>query len=196
MPSGRPHPCARLTLLLALAVAAIAPLDASAASGFKRDRTPLPADVSGAGTTSGHSTSVQAASGTGGAALRMLFGLAIVLAIIFVLYKVLKRSARKNDRTVDAHGGMTVVASTPLAPSRSLHLVRVGEELVLVGAAEQGVTPIRVYAADEVRRLGFDADPGTQAPFAPMGMLGPGPGAARPGFGAALVETLRRMTAR
>jgi flagellar biogenesis protein FliO len=35
-----------------------------------------------------------------------------------------------------------VVATTPLAQGRALHLVRVGDELVLVGATEQSITRI------------------------------------------------------
>jgi flagellar protein FliO/FliZ len=160
---------------------------AAAAAGFRRDRTPLPSDVSGTG---GAHVATHVASGTGSAALHMLLGLAVVLALIFGLYKLLRRSAAKNDKTVRDDGFIGVVSSTPLAPSRSLHLVRVGEELVLVGSSEQTVTPIRVYSRDEARRLGVD--PELAAPALPFS---PAP-AGRPGFGAALVESLKRMTAR
>jgi flagellar biogenesis protein FliO len=84
---------------------------------------------------------------------------------------------------------MTVIASTPLAQARSLHLVRVGEELVLVGAAEQSVTPIRVYSAEESRRLVPAGDEGGLQP------LRSGEGD-RPGPGAALLDALRKLTAR
>jgi flagellar biosynthetic protein FliO len=119
----------------------------------------------------------------------MLFGLAIVLAVIYGLYRLLKRSAAKNDKGIRAHGGMTVVASTPLAQSRALHLVQVGDELVLVGSSEQGVTPIRVYDAAETRRLGLETRDG----FQPLANGGSSNGM---GFGPALVETLKRKTAR
>jgi flagellar protein FliO/FliZ len=42
-----------------------------------------------------------------------------------------------------------------LGPNRSLHLVRAGRELVLVGVAEHGVTPIRTYSEDEAIELGL-----------------------------------------
>jgi flagellar protein FliO/FliZ len=49
-----------------------------------------------------------------------------------------------------------------LGPNRALHLVRAGRELVLVGVAEHGVTPIRTYTEDEAIDLGLigedDAD--------------------------------------
>jgi flagellar biosynthetic protein FliO len=211
MRSGRPRPCARLALAFALLLAGCSPLSAAAAAPFHRDETPLPAGVTGGSGGGGTGAAVETASSGSSAALRMLLGLAIVLAIIFALYKLLKRSASKNDKGVRAHGEMTVVASTPLAQSRALHLVRVGDELVLVGSSEQGVTPIRVYTAEEVRRLGFDPTASLPAlapaagsgssgfgsgfgflPGSPSGS-GSGPGG---GFGPALLETLRKMTAR
>jgi flagellar biosynthetic protein FliO len=187
---GRPRPCERLRLVVVpLLVVLVAPTAASAASAFHRDRTPLPADISGGTAAKG---AVQAAGATGGgAAFRMLIGLAIVLALIFGLYKLVKRAANKNDKTVRHEGGMTVLATTPLAPSRSLHLVSVGEELVLVGVSEQSVTPIRVYSAEEARKLRVDqtGGPGAMVPLA-------GPTDGRPGFGAAFLKTLRERTAR
>ena len=48
-----------------------------------------------------------------------------------------------------------MVATTQLAANRSLHLLRVGDELILVGAAEHGVTPLRVYNAGEAAALGL-----------------------------------------
>jgi flagellar protein FliO/FliZ len=160
---------------------------AATAAGFRRDHTPLPADVSGIHGT--HVAATHVASGTGSAALHMLLGLAVVLALIFGLYKLLRRSASKNDKTVRDDGFIGVVSSTPLAPSRSLHLVRVGDELVLVGSSEQSVTPLRVYSRDEARRLGVDPELAAPVAFSPAPT-------GRPGFGAALVESLKKMTAR
>jgi flagellar protein FliO/FliZ len=186
---GRPRPSERLRLaLVPLLLLLVAPASASAASAFHRDRTPLPADISGGTAATG---TVHAASTGGGAAFRMVIGLAIVLALIFGLYKLVKRAADKNDKTVRHEGGMTVLATTPLAPSRSLHLVSVGEELVLVGVSEQSVTPIRVYSAEEARKLRLDQ---TGGPGAMMPLSGPTDG--RPGFGAAFLKTLRERTAR
>jgi flagellar protein FliO/FliZ len=189
MRSGSPRPSARLAVALGLLLAGCYPLDAAAAAAFHRDQTPLPSSVSGVTTTGSHAAVTSASSG-GSAALRMLIGLGIVLALIYGLYKLLKRSADKNDKGIKAHGGMTVVASTPLAASRALHLVQVGEELVLVGSSEQGVTPIRVYTQEEARRLGYDGRADNEQ-FVPIDG-----GSDRPGFGNALVETLRKRTAR
>jgi flagellar biogenesis protein FliO len=183
---GRPHPNRRLTLTFACAVAAIL-TPAAQAGSFHRDRTPLPSDVTGA---SGARAAAHVAAGTGGAAVHMLLGLAVVVALIFGIYKLLRRSADKNDKTVKDDGFIRVVSSTPLAASRSLHLVRVGDEIVLVASSEQSVTPVRVYARDEARRLGIDPDV-----VAPGLALAPA-AAARPSFSSALLESVRRMTAR
>jgi flagellar protein FliO/FliZ len=147
--------------------------------------TLLPAAVRHAG----HSSAVGAVvSGTGDAAVHMLLGLAIVCALIFALYKILRRTAGKNDRKVRDDGWMQVVSSTPLAPSRSLHLVRVGEEVVLLGSSEQSLTTIRVYSPQEARALGVDA-----TSIEASKPVGPDGGSA---FGSSLIETLKRMTAR
>jgi flagellar protein FliO/FliZ len=84
---------------------------------------------------------------------------------------------------------MSVIASTPLAPGRSVHLIRVGEEIVLIGSGEQSVTPIRVYSAEEARQLRIE-------PREPLALDAGPPVDAPPSFLAALLESLRRMTAR
>ena len=189
---GRPHPCSRLLLAVGLAaLVALAGLVPVAAAGrFQRDQTPLPADVTGL-TADTHATvaSAGASAGGGGTVLRMLLALAVVIALIFGLYKILRRTANRNDRTVRSDGRITVVASAPLAHSRSLHLVRVGEELVLVGAGAQAVTPIRVYSAEESRMIALDEPDDGIRP------LGPG-GGQRPGFLGALTDSVRKLTAR
>jgi flagellar biosynthetic protein FliO len=173
-----------VSLVGVLAVLLVAPEDAFALKAIKRDNTLLPAAV-----RSGHTSATShIASGAGNAALHMLLGLAVVSALIFGLYKVLKRTAAKSDKTIRDDGWMQVVSSTPIGPSRSLHLVRVGNEVVLLASSEQSVTPVRVYGADEVERLGVDAVPA---------QIGSGRRInTNPGFGKALVESLKRLTAR
>src|SRR3954452_19235306 len=116
-----------------------------------------------------------AAGGGGGGLVRTFVGLAIVLAVIYGLYWVLKQVKASKESSASGQG-LESVATIPLGPNRALHLVRAGRELVLLGVAEQTVVPIRSYREDEARALGlldapetFDAD----APTAP-----PSPGAA------------------
>jgi flagellar protein FliO/FliZ len=54
--------------------------------------------------------------------------------------------------------GLSSAAVVPLGPNRSLHLVRAGRELVLLGVAEHGVTPIRRYTEAEAHELGLVTD--------------------------------------
>jgi flagellar protein FliO/FliZ len=101
-------------------------------------------------------------TGSGGSLARTFIGLAVVVAVIYGLYWVLRQV--KSSREVRSSGrGLSTEASIPLGAGRSLHLVRAGSELVLVGVAEHGVTPIRSYSQDEAQAIGLiggDGDDG------------------------------------
>jgi len=130
----------------ALSLVLLAPAGALAATGTG-ENTPLslPAD--------GGAKKVTSASG-GGSLVRTFVGLAIVLAVIYGVAWVLKQVKRsKEDRGQGTSLETTAVVA--LGPNRSLHLVRAGRELVLVGVAEHGVTPIRTYTEDEAIDLGL-----------------------------------------
>ena len=142
-----------------------APLIAAAA-----DRTPL--DLTGEPAQS-------AAAGGGGGIARMVIGLVVVVAAIWALRWVLEQVRASREGSA-AGVGLTALSSLPLGPNRSVHLVRAGQELVLLGVAEQGVTPIRTYTEDEAREAG---------------LLGEG-GAAEPAVAASLLAGLRERTVR
>src|SRR3954465_5428843 len=90
----------------------------------------------------------------GGSLVRTFVGLAIVIAVIYGLYWVLKQG--KASRGEKASGeGLAALATLPLGPNRSLQLVRAGRELVLVGVSEHGVTPVRTYSEDEAEAVGL-----------------------------------------
>lgn len=92
----------------------------------------------------------------------MIVGLVIVIAVIYGVYWLLRQRSKSGRAKGD--GRIAVVATTPLGPNRAVHLVRVGEELILVGSAEQGVTQLRVYGPEEA--AAFDLDPeGATAAF-------------------------------
>jgi flagellar protein FliO/FliZ len=91
---------------------------------------------------------------SGGSIVRTIVGLAVVIGVIYGLTWVLKQV--KTSKQASAEGaGLTTIATLPLGTNRSLHLVRAGGELVLVGAGEHGVTPIRTYSEAEARSLGL-----------------------------------------
>jgi flagellar protein FliO/FliZ len=129
---------AGLAMLLAAPSAAVAATD-------KGEATPLnlPSTDGSHATTSG-----------GGGLVRTFVGLAIVLGVIYGLYWVLKQVKSSRESTASGQG-LESVASLPLGTNRSLHLVRAGKELVLLGVAEQAVVPIRAYPEEEARALGL-----------------------------------------
>jgi flagellar protein FliO/FliZ len=135
---------------------------------------------------------------TGSGLVRTIVGLAIVIAVIYGLYWVLKQV--KSSREERASGsGLGTLATLPLGPNRSLHLVRAGGEVVLLGVGEGGVTPIRTYGEHEARALGLiadedDDDAGPRGPKAAPSL--PGVPAARPGFGQALRRSLDDLRAK
>jgi flagellar protein FliO/FliZ len=96
----------------------------------------------------------QAAQSSGGSIVRTIFGLAVVLGVIYGLHWILKQVKKSKD-AASSGPGLETIASLNLAPNRSLHLVRAGREIVLVGAGEQTVTPIRRYSEDEAHALGL-----------------------------------------
>ncbi len=104
--------------------------------------------------SSGDSAAKTATSAGGGSLVRTIVGLAIVLAVIYGLYWVLKQVKASKESTASG-AGLETLATLPLGPGRALHLVRAGTEIVLVGTAEHGVTPIRRYSEAEARALGL-----------------------------------------
>jgi flagellar biogenesis protein FliO len=166
-------PCA---FIASLAVALFCP-GLALAEGFKRDETPLPKGLTDAAEAAPSQVG-------GGSYLRLVVGLGIVIALIYAIYKLLKRANR--GALPGRSDAIAVLATAPLGPSRAVHLVRVGPELLLVGSAEQSVTGLRVYSADEAAELFSDFDDG-MGPFTPTGG---GRGVA------AALDDLRRRTAR
>jgi flagellar protein FliO/FliZ len=133
-----------------------------------------------------------ASSGGGGGLVRTFVGLAIVLAVIYGLYWVLKQVKASRETATSGHG-LQSLASVPLGPNRSMHLVRAGQELVLVGVSEQAVVPIRVYGEAEARAAGLLAD--DEAPEA-GDAAAPKPKAAPPSPGVFVRDLLTRLQQR
>jgi flagellar protein FliO/FliZ len=141
----------------------------------------------------------QGGGNSGGGLGRTLVGLLVVCAIIYGLYWVLKQV--KKAREEQASGsGLHSLATLPLGPNRSLHMIRAGREIVLVGVAEHGVAPIRSYTEEEAYEAGLitpDDDDGATGTAGGTGGV-----AAKPGFASAgqavtgVLEKLRQRTVR
>jgi flagellar protein FliO/FliZ len=126
--------------------------------------------------SSGASTKGAAHVGVGGASIvRTIVGLAIVIGVIYGLHWVLKQVKASKQATATG-SNLEDLATLPLGTNRSLHLVRAGGEVVLVGVGESGVTPIRTYSEDEARALGLFDDrddlDGFESPVAPRSFWG------------------------
>lgn len=145
-------------------------------------------------------------SDSGGSVLRFIFGLAVVLGAIYGVHWLLKKWGQSRLQGVAGRTGVIdVVATTALAQGRALHLVRVGDELVLVGATENSITRIgevdaSVFAASqgnagngEFQAMLSGAMLGNQ-PGVPQGMGGAG--SANQPFMKRFLENLRLSTAR
>ena len=162
----------------------------AAASGGSESQ---PLDLGGA-------TSTAHAAG-GGSIAKTIVGLAIVLAVIFGLRWVMKQY--KSGREKKAAGtGLASMATLPLGSNRSLHVVRAGREVLVVGSGEHGVTPVRSYSEEEARSLGLlemDDEESTASDDAkPLRMSsdGPAPAGAAGALGKRALDTLRSWTVR
>ncbi len=148
------------------------PVSAFAANG---EDTPLALEPAGA-------KAAESASGTGSGLLRTIVGLAIVIGVIYGITWVLK--SVKKAREAQASGtALDSLATLPLGPNRSLHLVRAGDVVVLLGVGESGVTPIRTYHEEEARALGLVNAEALPAPK-------PGAASGRPGLSGQVLPAL------
>ena len=100
----------------------------------------------------------QAAGGnsnsTSGGLTRTFIGLIVVVGVIYGLYWILKQVKKAKEEQASG-SGLHSLASLPLGPNRSLHMIRAGREIVLVGVAEHGVAPIRSYTEEEAFEAGL-----------------------------------------
>ena len=79
----------------------------------------------------------------------------------------------------------------PLGQNRSLHVVRAGREVLVVGSGEHGVTPVRSYSEEEARALGLLEDEIEEV--APLTLESKGPSS---GGTARVLDTFRSWTVR
>lgn len=159
---------------------AFTPASRHTASG---ENTPLnlsPSKV-GAHTTSSGGPSI----------VRTIVGLLIVIAVIWGLTWILKQ-VKSGRETRSAGEGLENVATLPLGSGRSLHLVRAGNDHLVVGSAEQGVMPIYRYTEEQAREAGLLGSEQEDPEH-------PDPGRASiqiPGHGQSVLERLREWTVR
>jgi flagellar protein FliO/FliZ len=172
-------------LLLAPAYVYAAPATSTtSSSSSSSESTPLdlPSSSDGASVSGGHSSS--------GSLVRTIVGLAIVIAVIWGVTWVLKQVKQSRDERTRGTG-LSTAAVVALGSGRSLHLIRAGREMLLVGVAENSVVPIRTYTEEEAHELGLDV-PEDDDPSSSDGPAGGRPNTAV----SALMDKLRERTVR
>jgi flagellar protein FliO/FliZ len=141
----------------------------------------------------------------GGGLVRGVIGFVVVIGAILVIAKLLKTNQKRKNGTYmprgrGRDGGLVeVISTTPLGPNRQLHLVRIGDEVILVGSGEGGITPLRKFDEDEAIALGVIApeeqtlDLGFADALAGAGVPVP---ARRTTQGSSVLDRVRALTSR
>ncbi|HYB27462.1 MAG TPA: flagellar biosynthetic protein FliO, partial [Solirubrobacteraceae bacterium] len=96
-----------------------------------------------------------ASSGDGSTIMRTILGLVLVIGVIYGVAWILRQVRKGRDGRASGTG-LAPIASMPLGAGRSVQLVRAGQEYLLLGVAEQGVTMLRSYSEAEALAAGFE----------------------------------------
>lgn len=183
-----------------LAIAAwLTALALSAMPAAAQSRT-APVDPETLPIPEGSAAPTSLSGGGGGTLVRLGIGLLVVMGLIALVWFVMRRVQRGRYPGLDEGGAglIDVVTTTPLGPNRSLHLIRVGDELVLIGSTDHGVTALARLGAEESSAL-VDGAAAAPPPGAGRSAGGPWDDRARAvatAGEASLVERLRALTTR
>jgi len=124
-------------------------------------------DIAGLTTGGEPTTTTVPTSGVGDLG-RVLLGLFLVVIVIGALYAGLKRTQRgRLPGKVTSSGVVSVRETTQLGPGRNLHLVEVGDRVLLVGATEHGINLLQGYDRDEAAAEGLLGDDAAVAAVLP-----------------------------
>jgi flagellar protein FliO/FliZ len=127
---------------------------------------------------------------SGGGIVRTILALLVVCVVIYGITWVLKKVKSAKEATASGTS-LESLATLPLGTNRALHLVRAGTEVVLLGSAEQGVTPIRRFSEAEAIQLGLlDGTTGATLDVLPE----MAPARPQPQTIGGLLDSLRRKT--
>lgn len=99
-------------------------------------------------------------SSLGGSVIRTVIVLIVVIGVIYALAWVVRKTKAAGAVNGATGDGLEQVANLPLGTGRSVALIRVGDELHLLGVADHGVSDLRVFSEEEAYELGipFHAD--------------------------------------
>ena len=95
-----------------------------------------------------------AASSTGSGLLRLFVGMLVIVGIVLAVRWLLKTYARSKFPGLSlAADAIELLATKPLGPNRALHVVRLGEETLLIGSSEHAITSLGTVPAEAAGRL-------------------------------------------
>jgi flagellar protein FliO/FliZ len=141
--------------------------------------------------------------GVGGGLGRAVLGLVVVVGAILVVARLLKANQKRRfGLRGGPSGALEVLSTTPLGPNRNLHLLRIGDEVLLIGAAEGGITRLRTFDPSEAVDLGMlPPDTGDGLGGQPTPTTAPAPSRALPASGQptrrrGLLDSLRDISTR
>ena len=98
------------------------------------------------------------------AAMKMIMGLGAVLAVLYLLVRLARRNGM-GLRETQADSWIRLIATQPIAPRKSISLIAVGEEVLVVGVTESQITLLdKVTDPERTRRI-LEITPGRIAPF-------------------------------
>ena len=172
--------------------AALAVLAASAAlppaDAFAID----PNDVSKLSSGPSGPTTAHISTGGLGELGRLVLGLLVVIAVIGGAYFLLRRASRARlPGARRGSGNVEVLETTQLTPTRHLHVVRVGDRVLLLGATDHGITTLESFDRDAALAEGL-LDDGAVAPEIADALAPASAAAQRRG----MLDLLRERTAR
>ena len=98
-----------------------------------------------------------ASSGGSSSIVRTIVALVIVCGLIYAVARVLKAVKGREQRA--SGDGLAQLATLPLGTNKSLTLIRSGQDIVLVGVSDSGVTPIKTYTEAEAIESGIWSPP-------------------------------------
>jgi flagellar protein FliO/FliZ len=182
IPSFRKAVTAATAFLLLAPAYALGADPSTTSTTSQGEKTPL--DLP---TSTDSSSSIGGGHSSSGSIVRTVVGLAIVIGVIWGITWVLKQIKQSREERTRG-GSLSTEAVVALGPGRSLHLIRAGRELLLVGVADHGVVPIRTYTEEEARAAGLDVDGADEPP--------PGDGPRKAPTMGQFVDKLRERTVR
>jgi flagellar protein FliO/FliZ len=124
------------------------------AEAFTESNTKAPGGENTPLNLNGSSPTTHSSTAGGASIVRTIVGLAIVIAVIWGLYWILRQVKSSKDPQAPS-GGLANVSALPLGSGRTLHLVRAGSDYLLLAGGDHGLVPIQRYTEQQALEAGL-----------------------------------------